>query len=280
MIRRMFADEEQLSSTWDSGKRPLGYSLYSALCFRSRQLLVGGFAHLCLVLSWNLMCRSRSTQTIRLDHLSFEEDALGVVFYKSKTDQGGMKRRDPKHIYANPMEPTTCVMLALAVCLSCNPTLVNGFLFPGSNQRDRFGKTLQRLVGVINDSGGEMISINEIGTHSIRKGAAPFACSGSTSGPSIVSVCIRCGWSIGHVLKRYMHYEKAGDQFLGRVIAGLPLNSSKFACLPPHFDIICPPVVDDCLRLMFPSLVHLPALTSVLKLCLASLVYHSQYLLN
>ncbi|ETV90024.1 hypothetical protein H310_15143 [Aphanomyces invadans] len=32
-----------------------------------------------------------------------------------------------------------------------------------------------------------------------------------------------------------MHYEKSGDQFVGRVVAGLPLNSADFAVLPPHF---------------------------------------------
>ncbi|KAG6958584.1 hypothetical protein JG688_00010452, partial [Phytophthora aleatoria] len=58
---------------------------------------------------------------------------------------------------------------------------------------------------------------------------------GSTGGPSIVRICLHCGWSLGGVQDRYFRYESAGDQYLGRVVAGLPLNSSAFATLPPHF---------------------------------------------
>ena len=68
-IRRVFAEEEQLSSTKDSGKRPLGYTLYEALCRQSLSLLEGGFVHLFLTLSWNSMCQSKSTQTVRFDHI-------------------------------------------------------------------------------------------------------------------------------------------------------------------------------------------------------------------
>ncbi|KAG6946214.1 hypothetical protein JG687_00016838, partial [Phytophthora cactorum] len=72
-------------------------------------------------------------------------------------------------------------------------------------------------------------------THSIRKEVATFACSGSAGGPSIVSVCLRVGWSLGGVQDHYIRYESAGDQFLGRVVADLPLNRPEFATLPPHF---------------------------------------------
>jgi len=73
------------------------------------------------------------------------------------------------------------------------------------------------------------------GTHSKRKGVATFASGGSTAGPSMASVCLRCEWYIGGVQDRYMRYEAAGDQFLCRVVAGLPLDSPDFAALPPHF---------------------------------------------
>jgi hypothetical protein len=78
------------------------------------------------------------------------------------------------------------------------------------------------------------LSPSDIGTHSIRKGASTYVCSGCTGGPSIVSVCLRCGWSLGGVQDRYLRYESAGDQFVGRVVCGLPLDSCEFAILPPH----------------------------------------------
>ncbi|KAG6941619.1 hypothetical protein JG688_00018572, partial [Phytophthora aleatoria] len=40
---------------------------------------------------------------------------------------------------------------------------------------------------------------------------------------------LHCGWFLGGVQDRYFRYESAGDQYLGRVVAGLPLNSSAFA---------------------------------------------------
>jgi hypothetical protein len=90
----------------------------------------------------------------------------------------------------------------------------------------------------------ETKNTNHYGAHSVRKGVATFAYNGTTGGPSIASVCLRVGWSLGDVQDRYIRYEPAGDQYLGRVIAGLPLNGADFALLPPHFvqnddDVVC-----------------------------------------
>ena len=120
----------------------------------------------------------------------------------------------------------------------------------------------------------------DIGTHSIRKGAATYATSGSTGGPSIVSICLRCGWSLGNVMERYFRYEGAGDQFTGRVVAGLPVNSASFAVLPPHFNDQNESVVQNSLILMFPNLASTEHLIPVLRLVLASLVFHFDFLLN
>ncbi|KAF0690700.1 hypothetical protein As57867_017862, partial [Aphanomyces stellatus] len=259
----------------ESGKRPLGYSMYESLSLESLKLMDGGFAHLFLTLSWNLMCRSMSTQTVLFDHISFEEDAIGVVFHKSKTDQSGEKSRDPRHIYANPFKPATCVFLALGVYLASHPQLAPGQLFPGGTQRDRFGKSLARLAaGIASPESGA------IGTHSIRKGVATFACSGSTSGPSMASVCLRCGWTLGHVLERYIHYERAGDQYLGRVVAGLPNHKSDFAVLPPHFPLNADDNVRQIVAIVFPQLAMEIHLWGVLSFALASLVYHFEFLVQ
>lgn len=74
---------------------------------------------------------------------------------------------------------------------------------------------------------GVATGLKMYGTHFIRKGVATFASSMSTGGPSIVTVCLRCGWSMGGVQDQYFRYEAAVDQFLGRVVAGLPVNSAN-----------------------------------------------------
>ncbi|ETO78834.1 hypothetical protein F444_06330, partial [Phytophthora nicotianae P1976] len=106
------------------------------------------------------------------------------------------------------------------VYLACHPRIQPSGLFPGSDPKVSFGKALGSFLQ--KDGIGK-----SYGTHGCsyillwREG-------GSTGGPSIVSVCLRCGWSLGGVQDRYFRYKAAGDQFLGRVIAGLPVNDSKF----------------------------------------------------
>ena len=115
----------------------------------------------------------------------------------------------------------------------------------------------------------------------IRSGrGGTFVCSGSTHGPSIISVCIRCDWSIGGVQDRYLRYENAGDQFLGRVVAGLPMDKPEFAILPPHFLNDHDEDVQHLMSVLFKKLLNKPHLYPVLSLCLASLVFHSDWLIE
>ena len=76
----------------------------------------------------------------------------------------------------------------------------------------------------------------DIGTHSIlRKGATTYASSGSTAIPSSVAINNRGGWTLGTVQDVYMLYEKAGDHYVGRILAGLPVLSARFAVSEPNF---------------------------------------------
>ncbi|KAG6944547.1 hypothetical protein JG688_00017025, partial [Phytophthora aleatoria] len=80
------------------------------------------------------------------------------------------------------------------------------------------------------------------------------------------------------VQDRYFRYEAAGDQYLGRVVAGLPQYSSQFAVLPPHFDDRGNSIVRDCTDLIFPSTKDNAHIAQVLILCVASLVVHAEFL--
>ncbi|ETV72220.1 hypothetical protein H257_12693 [Aphanomyces astaci] len=132
--------------------------------------------------------RSAMRNYYKMQKTTSVKDSGKRPFFKSKTDQDGSKRRDPRHIYANPLQTHTCAFLALGLYLACNPMLAAGALFPGSSQRTRFGKGLK--LALIEDN---PVGSSEIGTHSIRKGAATFVSSGSTGGPLLVSICLRCG---------------------------------------------------------------------------------------
>jgi hypothetical protein len=80
---------------------------------------------------------------------------------------------------------------------------------------------------------------------------------------------------LGGIQDRYLRYEAAGDQYLGRVAAGLPLNKAEFATLAPYFDNRDHKVVRESTERMFPMLRCQAQLIDVLRLCLASLVYHA-----
>ena len=78
--------------------------------------------------------------------------------------------------------------------------------------------------------------IDEIGTHSFRKGIATYL-GGHPGGPNSVAVWLRAGWSLGSVQSRYIFESSGGDQFVGRAATGLDINSLEFSCLPPHLDL-------------------------------------------
>jgi hypothetical protein len=75
-----------------------------------------------------------------------------------------------------------------------------------------------------------------LGSHSAWKGACSFATVGSTVCPPMVSICLWAMWSMGLVKERYLQFEKARDQYLGRVMSGLGINDVSFAISPPYFE--------------------------------------------
>ncbi|EGZ12642.1 hypothetical protein PHYSODRAFT_420533, partial [Phytophthora sojae] len=66
-----------------------------------------------------------------------------------------------------------------------------------TDQYDRFRKCLQRLL-VDEKVAAELkrrgVNSNDLGTHSMRKGAATYCASGSTACPSSTTVHLRAGW--------------------------------------------------------------------------------------
>ena len=83
------------------------------------------------------------------------------------------------------------------------------------------------------------VGVGDLGSHSARKGSCSFASAGSTVSPPMVSICLRALWSMGPVKERYLHYEKAGDQYLGRVVLWEKSESTPmFTGIPPHVVIL------------------------------------------
>ena len=143
-----------------------------------------------------------------------------------------------RHVYANPLNPWICPVLSLSRFLISFPGKSDtGPLFEGSSQYDRFRANLQEIVM---EHAEEILAMGvepeNIGVHSIRKGAATYCTSGTTTGVSFAALCVRAGWSMGGVKDRYIKYAEAGDRFCGRTVAGLDVNSHEFSVSPPLID--------------------------------------------
>jgi hypothetical protein len=119
--------------------------------------------------------------------------------------------------------------------------------------------------------------------HGIRKGVATFSMSGTTFPASLVAVARRGEWTQGSIFDIYFHFAEPGDQYLGRLIVGLDPNSPEFDVLPPHFKGGTDNEhIQRAMELCFgPIIKEFDATHSVkgfLLLCLASMVYHSEFL--
>jgi hypothetical protein len=233
------AAQEGLGSV-ERGKREITYEVYERIMvwFLEEKSHEGIFGRAFLALTWNLMCRGANT-CICLKHLLWRADAFGISFSHVKNDPAGSRNWHPRHIYPNPDNYYVCCITAVIEYLLCFPQLFqdgNGKLFPGPKQEERFGTILQRVLGKKSDElCGLGYGPNDIGIHSIRKGAGTFASSGTTAAPSSVSVNNRGGWTLGGVRDIYMLYERAGDQYVGRILSGMNVLSARFGASAPDF---------------------------------------------
>ena len=265
-----------------SGKTPLSYEMYRQINQWMLEECTSEsiFGQTFLVLTWNLMCRSANTISIHLHHMEWHNDSLAIYFAHMKNDQGGEQKRDPRHTFANPIDPLVCPILTLGIYFSVFQLTGNKYtaLFPGSNQYIRFTKYFHSVLDKHKDEWLYLFGcdVSEIGVHSIRKGAATYVSSGSTCAPPQVATNIRAGWTMGPIQDTYLRYESAGDQYVGRVVSGLPLSSAKFAALPPEITSIEKKHQDKIVKEMSPNL---PAsLNQVAKFIAGSLLYHFKYL--
>jgi hypothetical protein len=266
----------------EEGKAAIPGHLYLELV---EALLKSGadvFCHTFAVCCWVLMCRVSNVAELRGAHFCWDNDAIVISMVKHKADQEG-ERTDPKHCYANPFKPSACVVTAVGIYFAVYgpPKTVRDKVFEGNRQHDRFVDAVRRVLDQNPRLKAEMerlgITVEDIAAHSFRKGGRSYAQGGTTGGPSTPSILMRGLWALEGMDKKYVRYEAAADQFIGRILAMLDINSPDFAALCPHFEVVDDMVMSN-MELCFPGAPK--QLECVLLNCLASLVYHRQYLRN
>jgi hypothetical protein len=126
--------------------------------------------------------------------------------------------------------PVVALSLYLMCCFNTLLEGAGGQLFPGKTQYKQFSDSLKQCL---KDHEAEVITLGynekDIGTHSIRKGAASLVASLPGS-PSAATICIQAGWTmVKSVISTFDTLELAICSLL------LLLLSAIFAVLPPHF---------------------------------------------
>ena len=223
-----------------SGKREMSFELYQRIMvwFLQERTHEGIFARAFLALTWNLMCRGVNS-CVCLKHLLWKNDLFGLSFSHVKNDQDGSRNFHPRHIYANPDNYLVCCVTAVFEYLLCYPGLFkdqHSMLFPGPCQESRFSDNLSRVLNKHKDELRDLgYNPGDVGVHSIRKGAGTYASSGTTAAPSSVAVNNRGGWTLGGSRDVYLLYERAGDQYVGRILSGMDVLSPKFGASCPDF---------------------------------------------
>jgi hypothetical protein len=113
--RQVAAQLAQGGGRVQTGKDPMSFALFRVI--NEKMLQAPGteyvYARMFQLICWHLMCRASNAISILLCHFEWREDALGVYFAHMKNDQNGERPRDARHIYANPLSPEVCPILAL-----------------------------------------------------------------------------------------------------------------------------------------------------------------------
>lgn len=244
------------------------------------------FAWTFTVLQWNCMARSASIDPLGIHNFSRGIDSFKVTYDDSKTDGTG-ERVSPKNLYANPFDPLICPATALGIWLALrNETFVehrDGIFLQHGKMRSAAQRYCAQLVELLANHANEVSQycrVDRVKSHGIRKGAATHSTSGTTLPPPLPSVARRGEWSQGTVFDIYFLFAEPGDQYLGRCLAGLPMQSVAFASLPPHFPYgIENDDVRQALYLCYGNIIALyhqdnGGLIGVLLLFLASVIYH------
>ena len=281
------------------GKQPISFSGFCYLCYVLMTLVpkknnypwkVSVFGWSFETMAWNIIGRCSNVHALMLQHFDWREDALLVTVPKHKGDQTGNSLSQQKHVYANPLQPQICPILALAVLIICRHRMTGAQGQAKQKQRlytedskQRFGTILGTLLNdyelIPEDVNLGAARRSDLGTHSYRKGAATYLC-GLSICLSAVNIFLRAGWSVGAVQDRYIFAGTGGDQVVGRAATGLPINNRDFAILPPHFTSAG---MDRVRSIGLANLVEgfesFPRnFQRVVPFLLASVVYHQNYL--
>ena len=195
------------------------------------------------VTQWACMARSISIDDMTFGQISIGSDSLVIEYCDSKADQKG-ERTSPKNCYANPFDLNVCIFTALGCYFCTNEEVWTSqkdtiFRNRGSDAgtgSHRYCNQIKKIYIQHKEEIEEYIRANHFNPHGTRKGAAICASSGTTLPASLAAIANRGEWTVSMMFEIYLGFAEPGDQYLGRLLAGLNPNKATFAVIPPHFN--------------------------------------------
>ena len=232
-------------------------------------------------------------RTINVDGFSFRNltmgtDSIRVKYFRTKADQEG-KKCQHKNIYANPFNPKVCFFTGMGTYCAIHAAILGTrytFFLKVDTIAGTASSNFCRFLGIVckkyEEIVREHVRIDHCNAHGIRKGSGTHSTSCTTCPPSLVSVACRGDWSMGKIFDTYFTFGDFGDQYLGRILAGLNPSLATFATLPPHFtEGMENTYIHEGMRCMYgPILDYHTNSCGILLLCFASVVFHADFLID
>lgn len=307
-IHRRDASSRSRGDRFDGeGKMPLPFALFTHL---AKKLIVSErrdhlWAHAYHAWLWASMARNNNIGSLLASHIRVDNDALCVKFEVTKCDQTAEKS-PTIFIFANPLKPEICPVLALALHWMVFPCGIDGnrvTVFDCGTSATRFYEVLKSVCGEADSVAimeNHSLDKSGIGTHSYRKGSATYCSTGVSQPPPPASVHRRAGWTLGDASDKYVFQDPQGDRIVGRTLTGLAPHLPEFMTLPPHFQHDAPSsLILELLKKIYQPIIDMvlyvkgedgalnprskyseirPVFFTLLRHLLASLIFHYQWL--
>lgn len=258
--RKLLVDTLKLTGQFpDTGKADLSFEGYKCLArkalIESRSANQFFISHAFLLLSWNMMVKCSLVSSIHWNDLGWEREYLTISY------QTGKKPDQVSRIYANPIDPSICPILALGLKLVCESPPLPAKVFVGTCGHSKFSIWLLSALKDVYEQNSSKFGhpLEDLNSLSIKKGASKYV----TESASYSSL-----------------YSNETDKLKilsGKILAGLDINSDDFNTLWPRF--INMDGLD--LREVVPHTVWSSASVSLKKAIpylIASVIYHSGWL--
>ena len=177
-------------------------------------------------------------RSISIDHICFTNmkrgtDSVIAKYNETKIDKAGEKCTN-KNIYTNLTDPSIYFFTTLGIYCSYESVLLitREGIFLKENAKfgtaaHRFCSRLKKVIENYAEVADGYECSNHANSHGIRKGSATYSTSGTTVLPSLISVSLRAEWSMANIFDKYFNFGKCGNNYLGRILAGLDPNSTN-----------------------------------------------------